>query len=578
MYNQKLAKIFDTFGDIFEIHGQANDRFKTRAYRQASLLLQNLPKDISEYIDLPSEKFTEEIPGFGPAIKAKTIEFIKTNKIEEFENLKQTIPEGVLKMLDLKNVGPKKVKKFYQELQIETIEELKAAILAGKIAELEGMGKKSADKILESIENLEKYSLRTPLGLIYFSLKEIKAALLECEFVKNVEIAGSARRMQETIGDVDVLVTGETNKHREIIEYYKKLPFITQIEAEGETKVTAYLTSGPQIDFRVVANDEFGAAKQYFSGNQSHNVKLRTIAKNKGYKINEYGIYEIETNKKVGGAEETDMYQILGLQYIPVELRQGNNEIDIAAEFKIPELLKLEDIKGDLHSHSTYSDGNNSIEEMALEAIKLGYEYIAITDHSDNLKVAGGMSLDSLKAKKAEIEELNKKLGIRILYGTEVDILNDGSLDYDDETLAEFDIVIASVHTNLNKNTTERIIAAMNNPFVHIIGHPTTRLINKREPADLDFKKIFQAAKDTKTILEINAQPTRLDLPDKYIREGKESYGLQFIINTDAHNVSGLKLMELGVGYAKRGWLTKEDVINTLGLNDFLKKLKQKSK
>jgi DNA polymerase (family 10) len=579
MINKELAKIFDTFADIHEIIEDENSKFKIRAYRQASQTLQNFGKDIKDAINIESEEFTENIPGFGPAIRFKTVEYIKTGKVQELEELKSLIPNGLLEILDVKNVGPKKVKKFYEELNITNIEELKQGILDKKVEELAGMGKKSAEKILEAIENFEEYSKRTSLGKVYFELQELIAEFKKCKDVLKVELAGSSRRFQETIGDIDVLGTGKPENHAKIIEFYTQLPQIKQIEAQGETKVTARLHSNIQIDLRVVKPDEFGAALQYFSGNQAHNVKLRTLAKQKGYKISEYGIYKTEndTEIKVGGEKEEEIYTTLGLQYIPVFLRQGNNEIDLASQNKIPTLIETADIKGDLHTHSTYSDGENTIEEMALRAIEKGYEYIAITDHSQSLKVANGLSIERLRFKKAEIEKLKQKLNFPILYGTEVDILADGSLDYADEILAEFDVVVASIHQGLNNNTTERIVKAMNNKHVHIIGHPTTRLINKREPADLDFKQIFKTAQDTKTILEINAQPTRLDLADIYIREAIESYHLVLSINTDAHSLKGLDYMDFGVQYAKRGWTQKENILNTQTYQELQKTLKQKT-
>lgn len=576
MNNQKLAKIFQTFAEIHDLRGEKNDFFRSRAYNQASLTLQNLSKDISEYVDLDGHKFIEEIPGFGEAMKHKVIEFLETGEIHEFEEMKSTVPAGLLDMLELKNVGPKKVKKFYYELNITSIEELKSAIESGEIAQLEGMGKKSAEKILESIEKFSQYSKRSRLGDIYFDLIEIEKNMQKCPYVIQAKIAGSARRMQETIGDVDILATGKEKDHQKIIEYFKNLPFIEQIEAEGPTKVTAFLDTGIQIDLRVVNESEFGAALQYFSGNKEHNVKLRTLAKQKGYKISEYGIFAIKSNRKVGGTLEEDIYKKLGLQFIPVELRQGNNEIDIAKQNKIPNLIKLTDIRGDLHSHSTYSDGTHSIKEMALKAISLKYDYLAITDHSPSLGVANGLSPERLKQKKKEIEKLKAELNFNILFGTEVDILQDGTLDYEDKILAEFDVVIASVHSKLDSNITERLISAMQNKNVHIIGHPTTRLINKREPSQIDFKKLFTTAKSTGTILEINSQPSRLDLPDIHVREACENYGIKFSIDTDAHNTNGLDLMTLGIGVARRGWLKKEDVINTLNFKDLSKALHKK--
>jgi DNA polymerase (family 10) len=577
MINQELAKIFDTFADILEIQDNSKNKFKIRAYRQASLTIQNLPKEITDYIDLENEKFKEDIPGFGEAIRHKSIEYIKTKKVTELEALKLTIPAGLLEMLEIKNLGPKKVKKFYQELNIGSVEALKKAIQDGEVQKLEGMGEKSASKILDSIINHEQYSSRTPIGLIYPTLKEIENYMLNHPKVLKAVIAGSARRFQDTIGDIDLLVTSKTEDRPEIINHFKLLPFMQQIEAEGETKVTARLNNGIQIDLRLVQKDEFGAAMQYFTGNQSHNVKLRTIAKNQGYKINEYGIFEIDTNKKVGGEFEKEIYEVLGLNYIEPQLRQGNIELDPETNQNLPVLIDISDIKGDLHTHSTYSDGANSIEEMVLKAKQLGYEYIGITDHSPSLKVANGLDKEKLLQKKHEIEKLKNKLNFNILYGTEVDILNNGELDYNNQILTEFDIVIASIHSNLEKDTTTRILTAMQNPFVHIIGHPTTRLIGKREGSPLNINEIFKMAEQTQTILECNAQPTRLDLPSNLVLEAKQKYQLKFSINTDAHNAKGLELMELGVNYFKRGWLSKEDVINTYNSTELTKILKRKT-
>lgn len=574
MINKEFQEILDTFANLHELLGGPNERFRIRAYRQAALTTQNLSKDLTEFYDKQKKEFIEEIPGYGDAIKQKAIELIETGKVESLEKLKKEVPGDLLKMLDIKNVGPKKVKKFWKELNITTIPQLEKAIKDGKIENLEGLGKKSAEKILEGIENFEKYSKRTPLGLIYTDLKDIKQYMKDKKEVKDAEIAGSARRMKETIGDIDLLVSGSKKDHPKIMEHFKKNKSINKIEAEGETKITAFLKSGTQIDLRVVKPDEFGAALQYFSGNLAHNVKLRTLSKKLGYKINEYGIYETKTNKKVGGEKEEDIYKTLKLAYIPVELRQGNNEIELASKNKIPNLIKTKDIKGELHCHSTYSDGSHSIKQMAEEAIKMGYEYIAITDHSPALKIANGLTKADLKKKKKEIDELNKKLKIKILFAAEVDIMSDGSLDYDDETLSEFDIVVASIHSRIDHDNTDRIIKAMQNPHVHIIGHISGRLISKREPSPLDYKKIFETAKKTNTILEINSQPLRLDLEGIYAREAKEKYGLKFAINTDAHNTEGLHLIELGIGQARRGWLQKEDVINTYSLEKLMKNIK----
>lgn len=577
MINEELAKIFDTFAHIHEIRDAKNDFFRVRSYNKVAEILRNLPKDISEYVNLEEEHMKEKIPGIGDAIEYKIVEYLKTKKVKELDDLKNDVPQGLLDMLEIKNLGPKKVKKFYKELGIDNTDKLKKGLEDGSIASLKGMGQKSVDKILESLKHHEEYSKRTPLGVIYRDLEDIKQVMIDHPKTLRVEIAGSARRAKETIGDIDILASCNASDRKEVLEFFEKQDFLKQIEVSGETKITARLHSGVQIDLRVVDEDEFGAALQYFTGSQSHNVILRTLAKKENYKVNEYGIYKIngDTEEKVGGENETDIYDILGMQYVPPEVRQGNREIDIALENKIPELVKLDDMKGELHCHSTYSDGQNSIKEMAQKAIELGYEYIAITDHSPNLAVAGGLDKEALNKKSAEIHEVSKELNFPILFGTEVDILADGSIDYDDETLAKFDFVIASIHVGLENNFQERLIKAIQNPYINMIGHPTTRLIGKRKGNDINWKEVFEACKKHKTFLEINAQPLRLDTPYQQVYEGIHEYGLKFAITTDAHNTDGLELMGLGVRYARRGWAKKGDIINCLPYEDFINCLKK---
>lgn len=577
MVNEELAKKFDTFAHIHEIRNAKNDFFRVRSYNKVAEILRNLPKDISEYVNLEEEHMKEKIPGIGDAIEHKIVEFLKAGKISELEDLKKEIPQGLLDMLEVKDLGPKKAKKFYEELGIDTLEKLKKGLLDGSIENLKGMGKKSVEKILENLEHLEEYSKRTPLGVIFQDLMDIKSLMLEHKKTIRVDIAGSARRAKETIGDIDLLVSCLEKDRSEVLEFFEKQDFLKQVEASGDTKITARLHSGVQIDLRVVNDDEFGAAMQYFTGSKNHNVILRTIAKKLNFKINEYGIFKIEEEKeiKVGGKEEKDIYEILEMQYIPPEIRQGNREIDLAMNNEIPELVKVEDIKGELHCHSTYSDGQNSIEEMASKAMDLGYEYIVVTDHSPNLAVANGLDKKALKDKKKEILEVSKKLDFPILFGTEVDILADGSIDYDDETLSEFDFVIASIHVGLENNPQERIMSAIQHPYVNMIGHPTTRLIGKRKGNELDWKEIFKACKKHNTFLEINAQPLRLDTPYQQVYEGIHEYGLKFAITTDAHNTSGLELMKMGVNYARRGWAKKEDVLNAMSYKDFIKAIEK---
>lgn len=577
MLNNELFDIFEKFAHIHEIRDAKNDFFRVRSYNKAAEIIRNLPKDITEYLDLDNDKLKEKIPGIGDAIEAKIIEYVKTKNIKELDDLKNDVPAGLLEMLEIKNLGPKKVKKFYKELGIDSVYKLKVGLEDGTIAALKGMGQKSVDKILESLIHHEQYSKRTPLGVIQNELNEIKDIMLNFKYSKKVEIAGSARRKEETIGDIDLLVSCQNEHRQDTLKFFSEQDFLMQVEAYGDTKITARLHSGVQIDLRVVDEDEFGAALQYFTGSQLHNVALRTEAKKQNYKINEYGIFQLKDDEeiKVGGTNENDIYKTLGLQFIEPELRQGNREIELAAKNEIPNLIKLEDIKGDLHCHSTYSDGKNSIEEMALKARELGYEYIVITDHSPNLQVAHGLEPKRVLQKIEEIKVVSKKIDFPILCGTEVDILGDGSIDYDEETLKLFDFVIASVHVGLENNPNERILKAIEHPLVNMIGHPTTRLIGKRKGADLDWKAILEACKKYGTILEINSQPLRLDTPYQYVYEGIYEYGLKFAITTDAHDTKGLELMQQGIGYARRGWVKKDDILNTLPYQDFLKAIKK---
>ncbi len=581
MINKEIANIFNRFADIYEIFGDPTAEentnnskaliYKIRAYRQAALTLENLKQSLTS---LSSKGELSSLPGLGSTLISKIEEYLETKKINAFEKLKATVPAGLLELLELDSVGPKKVKQFYETLGITNIEELKKGIEDGSVANLPRMGEKSAQKILDSINRQAESNQRYPLIESLATIASIKEALSQNPEALKIQHAGSARRQVVTNGDIDIICA--TNNPESIANTFKSLDLIDELIAEGPTKISVYLKNGMQADLRMVKPSEFGAALQYFTGSKAHNVVLRTLAKQKGYKINEYGIYEITSEKRVGGDQEEDIYSVLGMSTPEPETRENTGEIELATNQNLTKLIKLEEIKGDLHIHSTYSDGTNTISEIAEIAIKKGYEYIAISDHSPSLKIAKGVTIDQLKVKKAEIEELNAKLPIKIFFATEVDILSDGSLDYPDEILSAFDLVIASVHSGLQKDTTERLIKAMQNPYVHIIGHPTNRLINKRERSPVDYDKIFATAAKTNTVLEINASPYRLDLDGELIGQAKQ-YGCKFIINTDSHNINQLDFMPLGVGQAKRGLLETEDVINTLPLKEFTKQISAKS-
>lgn len=555
-----------SMAEILEFLGDPNDRFRIRALQNASLSIQEAPESLES---LAKEKRLREIPGIGEGIAKKIEEYIATGKIKEYEMLKHAAPKGFFEMMAIPFLGPKKIKVLYHELNIKNVEDLKKAIAGGRVQALKGFGEKSAQKIMEGIEMKAASRGRQLIGDVYWTVQEVVKNLKKCKDVLEVVPAGSFRRCEETVGDIDILATGKDGA--KITKYFESQSYVEKILASGETKSSILTKDGLQVDLRVVDPKEFGSALQYFTGSKLHNIHLRTFAKNRGFKLSEYGFFK--GSKLVASKTEEDCYRALGMQYIPPELRTDTGEIEAAYKHELPKLLELKDIRGDLHVHSAWSDGGNSIEEMALAAHSRGYEYIAITDHSPSLRVANGLNSDKLKKKKREIDELNEKLPIKILFGTEVDILADGKIDYPDEVLKMFDIVVAAIHTRFGQDNTQRLIKAMENPFVQIIAHPSGRRLGERNAYPLDYEKLFKAARDTGTVFEINAHYERLDLQDVYIREAKR-WGCKFAISTDAHSTKGLWMMELGVRWARRGWTEKKDIVNTLPLEKLLKILK----
>ncbi|MBI2638771.1 DNA polymerase/3'-5' exonuclease PolX [Candidatus Peregrinibacteria bacterium] len=566
MVNQELSEIFQQMAEILEFLDNPSDKFRIRAYQNASLAIQDAPESLEK---MAREKKLKAIPGIGEGIAKKIEEYIAFGRIREFELLKKAAPKGFFEMLAIPSLGPKKVKMLYHELHIKSIGDLKKAVKAGRVQALEGFGEKSAQKILEGIEMKSKSKGRRILGAVYLIVSSIVEAMKKCKEVDEVVPAGSFRRNEETVGDIDILATG---KHPEkITDYFARQQFVSKVLAQGDTKISILTKDGLQVDLRVVEPKQFGSALQYFTGSKLHNVHLRTFAKNRGFKLSEYGFFK--GKKLVASKTEEECYKSLGMQFIPPEMRNDTGEIEAAYRHELPTLIELKNIRGDLHSHSVWSDGRNSIKEMALEGHRRGYEYIALTDHSPSLIVANGLKPDRLKKKKREIDELNEKLPIKILFGTEVDILKDGDIDYPDEILKQFDIVVASIHSRFGQDNTARLLKAMENPHVHIIGHASGRLIGQRNPYALDYDKLFKKASETGTIFEINSQPLRFDLQDQYIREAKR-WKCKFSINSDAHSTQGLWVMELGVHWAKRGWVEAKEVVNTLPLGNLKKILK----
>ena len=564
MKNKEIALLFEKMADILEFKG--DNPFKINAYRKSSRILNDLTTDIEEV--MRSGKL-ESIPGIGKGTAEKIVEYLEKGSITKFEQLKQEVSDDLIALLGITSLGPKTVALLHNEMKVNSLEDLKKALADERTAQLPGMGKKKIENILKGIELYTFSKQRMLLGSALHTAREAIAYLKKSAQVTAIEAAGSLRRGKETIGDIDILAAGK--KGKDIIDAFVRLPMASRILAQGDTKGSILTAAGTQLDLRVVEKDSFGAALQYFTGSKDHNVRLREIAKREGLKINEYGIFSGE--KKVGGKREEDIYETLHMEWIPPELREDRGEIEAALNHTLPHLITLADLKGDLHVHSAYSDGTSSLEEIALSARERGYCYIAITDHSQSLKIAQGLSPAQLKQKIEEIKNLNKKLsGIRVLTGAEVDIKNDGSLDYPDSLLAQLDLVIGAIHSGFKQRReqiTTRITTAMRNPYLHIIAHPTGRLLGEREPYEVDIDRVIEVARETGTALEINAYTERLDLDDINCMKAKQK-GVRLAIGTDAHHLDQLWMMELGVMVARRGWLEASSVLNTLSAEELL--------
>jgi len=577
MDNKQIAEIFSEMADILDIQGESI--FRINAYRKAAINILNLPFDLKDIVD-KNPKDLEKIPGIGEGLRNKIIELIQTGQCKEYEDIKKGFPEGLLEILRLRGVGPKRVKLLYSELRIKNISDLKKAAQAHMIRTIPGMGEKSETDILKAIEEHANFS--TDRMLISEALTEalhIIAYMKKCDAVDKIEYAGSLRRWQETIGDIDILVTVKNAKksHEIVMDHFVKYTEVLKVIAQGDTKSSITLQSGIDVDLRVVENKCFGAAMHYFTGSKAHNIRIRDLAKRKGLKVSEYGVFK--GDKFISGKEEKDIFKSVGLSYIIPEIRKDDGEIEYALKNKeLPKFIELKDIKGDLHCHSTYSDGENTVAEMAKSFMERGYEYCAISDHSSVLGVTQGMGKNDIKKQWIEIDKLNEKYKgkFKILKSSEVDILKDGSLDFDDETLSKLDFVIISAHMYNRlpaEEQTKRLIAAIENPYSRILGHPTGRLLNRRVEMQFDMNKIIDACVKNNVCLEINSNPLRLDLTDKYVRIAKEK-GAKFVINTDSHDISDMDFMKYGVGIARRGWLTKKDVINSYSLDSLTKYFK----
>lgn len=572
MTNDEVARILDEIGDLLDIQGESP--FRVGAYHKAANSIRSLAESIEAVFERGELR---KIPGVGEGTADRVGQLLSTGRLPYYEALRERVPPSLVQLMQIPGLGAKTAKKLYDELGVTGIDELVRAIEEHRVRELKGMGPKTEENILRGIKLLEQFEQRIVLSQAYPAAEEILDELRRQPFVERADSAGSLRRMKETIGDIDLLAS--SNDPRNAMEFFCALPQVAYVLAKGDTKSSIVARSGLQMDLRVVAPEQYGAALQYFTGSRQHNIHIRDIAKKRGLKINEYGIFDVETDRRIAGQTEEEIYGLLDMPYIPAVLREDRGEIEAALKGRLPELIGLEDIKGDLQVHTTWSDGVTKLPEMVEAARALGYSYICISDHAERLFVAGGLTVEELREQMKEISELNEGLdGFQVLTGIELNIDNDGNVDYEPEVLRELDVVIASIHGGFNQpkeQLTRRMITAMENEHVDIIAHPTGRVLGKRPPYDIDLPAVFRAAAKTGTILELNAYPDRLDLKDDYLREGKEWYGLKFAINTDSHNESHLRYMAYGVAMAQRGWLGQADVINTRDVAALRKTLKR---
>jgi len=582
--NIQLAKVFFEIANYLEVEGVS---FKPYAYRKVALSLESLKEDVGEIYRNRGIKALKEIPGVGEGIAKGIEEYLKFGKIKHFEELKKRLPLKVDELLKVESLGPKKIKVLYQKLGIKNLKDLGKAAKSHQISPLFGFGEKTEKNILQGLEFLKRSTGRFLLGEIMPTVKMVEKQLGERKEIKEISVAGSVRRQKETIGDIDILVVSTDPK--KTADFFVKFPEVEKIWANGTTKCSVRFSAlggsasggkqGFDVDLRMVPQKSFGSALQYFTGSKEHNIATRKIAIEKGLKLSEYGVFK--GKKQIAGKTEQEVYKAIGLPFIAPEMREDDGEIQAALNNSLPVLVEQKDIKGDLHCHSNWDGGKNSIEEMARSAMDLGYEYIGISDHTKFLRIENGLDEKQLLKQHEAIKKINEGfrvegLGFRVLHGCEANVLNDGSIDIKDEVLEKLDYVIAGVHSSLKmprQEMTQRIIKAMENPNVDIISHPTGRLIGRRDEYQMDFDKVMEVAKKTGTILEINSQPKRLDLNGFNVRRVKAK-GIKMIINTDSHQVSHLNLMEYGIGQARKGWADKSDIINTLSVEKLLEYFK----
>lgn len=570
VHNAEIAALFDRLADLLEIE-DANP-FRVRAYRNAARTIASLGPSVAGLV--AAGRDLSELPGIGEAIAEKIAIIVKTGRLPQLAEVEARTPGALADLMQIDGLGPKRVKALYRQLDIRSFEDLARAARSGKIRELDGFGAKTEAMILQHLDRRLGATQRMRLA----EAEDIAAALVDhlrkAPGVKDVSVAGSLRRRKDTVGDLDILVTAA--RHSRVMRHFVEYDEVTEIVSQGDTRSTVVLRSGLHVDLRVVPQVSFGAALCYFTGSKAHNIAVRRIGVAKGCKVNEYGVFK--GDKRIAGRTERDVYATLGLDYIEPEMREDRGEIELAAKGRLPKLVTLDDIRGDLHCHTDLTDGRNTLEEMATAARERGYEYLAVTDHSKHVTVAHGLDKAGLMAAIRRIDRLNARLdGITILKSAEVDILEDGRLDLPDSVLRELDLVVCAVHYKFNlpeKKQTTRILRALDNRHCNILAHPSGRLINVREPYEVDLQAIMTAARERGCFLELNAQPARLDLTDVHCRMAKDM-GLKVAISTDAHSTGQLDYMRFGIGQARRGWLEARDVLNTRGLSELRKFLKR---
>jgi DNA polymerase (family 10) len=573
VHNTEIAEIFNEYADLIEIDGAS--QYRVRAYRTAARNISNMPRSIAEMVN--NEEDLTKLPGIGKDLAGKTADIVNTGKLSQLEELKNKLPEELIDITGLAGLGPKRTGLLYQKLGITSIEQLEEAAKKNKIRELPGFAAKTEQKILQEIgrkgevaTDKKRYKLSVTEELVQSLLSYLKSV----DGVKQVEIAGSYRRKKETVGDLDILVSHRTNS--KVMDRFVDYEDVNRVVSKGETRSTVILRSGIQVDLRAVPEVCYGAALHYFTGSQAHNITVRKMGVKKGLKINEYGVFR--GKERIAGKTEEEVYDQVDLPYIEPELRENNGEIEAAQKGQLPQLITLKDIKGDLHSHTRATDGRSSLEDMAEAAKARGYEYLAITEHSRHVTVAKGLDSKRLAQRIKEIDRVNKKLdGIVLLKGIELDILEDGTLDLPDDILKELDLVVCAVHYKFDlpmEKQTDRIIRGIDNPYFTILAHPTGRMIGEREPYQVDIERLIKAAKDKGVVLELNAQPERLDLTEISTKMAKEM-GVMVAISTDAHSTNELDAMRFGINQARRGWLEATDVLNTRSIKELNKLLKK---